>query len=487
MSNLALYRKYRSQDFEAVIGQPHIVATLQSAIASNRISHAYLFTGPRGVGKTTVARLLAKSLNCTGSTRPCGKCANCQVELGSHLDLIEIDAASNRRIDEIRELRDKIGLAPALGKYKVYIIDEVHMLTNEAFNALLKTLEEPPSHAVFILATTEAHKLPETIISRTQRFNFKPLSRQDLVQGLAAIAAAEKIKIDEAALSLVATASRGGFRDAISMLDQLASSGGPIEAATVRLVLGWGDAESIDHLAVAISKNQPIEALAALDRAISQGAQVGQIISQLIERWREVLLLNVGAIQPVGGDDISRSLAESCDSGRIIGIIEQLAAAAKSSLPQLAIETSIVKLTANDKPASPLAPPAPAASAAAIPTSNQPQPTPEAAPTASDNERWLKALSLIKQRNNSLYALLRSCTTAITNDQLTLTCRFNFHRDRLEESKNRQIIEQALDQSYGTKLRVVCQLQAEPATPNDPANELVSSALEILGGEVVDG
>src|SRR6266403_3541450 len=213
MSDQALYRKYRSANFDEVIGQDHVVKTLITAIANGRLSHAYLFTGPRGVGKTSAARLLARALNCTGSPKPCNQCANCRAAINSSLDVVEIDAASNRSIDSVRDLREKISLAPTAGQYKIYIIDEVHMLTAEAFNALLKTLEEPPAHAVFILATTEAHKLPETIISRTQRFNFRPASLGDLTSHLSKIAQAENIAVEPEALTVIAAASRGGFRD----------------------------------------------------------------------------------------------------------------------------------------------------------------------------------------------------------------------------------------------------------------------------------
>jgi DNA polymerase-3 subunit gamma/tau len=223
----ALYRKYRSKSFSEVIGQKHITDTLEKAIESDRISHAYLFTGPRGVGKTSVARILAYAVNGLDY-------ANEEM----HLDIIEIDAASNRRIDEIRDLRDKVNITPTSAKYKVYIIDEVHMLTREAFNALLKTLEEPPQHVIFILATTESHKLPETIISRTQRYNFKPFDIKTATEYLASIAKKEKIQASPEALELLAEFGDGSFRDSISLLDQLSSAGEEITAELVRQRLG---------------------------------------------------------------------------------------------------------------------------------------------------------------------------------------------------------------------------------------------------------
>ncbi len=225
-NDTTLYRKYRPQRMEEVSGQEHVLAVLKNAITEGRVAHAYLFSGPRGTGKTTIARILAKRLNCQESngTEPCGKCPQCVAHANrANLDLIEIDAASNRGIDEIRALKDRIGLAPASGKYKVYIVDEVHMLTKEAFNALLKTLEEPPSHAIFILATTELHKVPETIKSRCQTFLFKRASVQQLIERLNKISKSEEIEIDEAALRLIAHHSEGCYRDAESLLGQVLS------------------------------------------------------------------------------------------------------------------------------------------------------------------------------------------------------------------------------------------------------------------------
>ena len=218
-----LYRKYRPLNLDEVVGQQVIVKTLKNAILNNQLSHAYLFTGPRGTGKTSIAKILARTINCTNlnDTTPCNKCVNCTQNLNQPVDIIEIDAASNNGVDEIRELKSKVNLVPTINKYKVYIIDEVHMLTTGAFNALLKTLEEPPAHIIFILATTEPHKIPMTILSRCQRFDFKRISNRDLVKRLKYVVDQEKIKIEENCLEEIARLSNGGMRDALSILDQV--------------------------------------------------------------------------------------------------------------------------------------------------------------------------------------------------------------------------------------------------------------------------
>ena len=236
-----LYRKYRPSNLDEVVGQNIIIKTLKNAIINNKLSHAYLFTGPRGTGKTSVAKILARTVNCINlnDTNPCNKCVNCTQNLKQPIDIIEIDAASNNGVDEIRELKSKVSLVPTINKYKVYIIDEVHMLTTGAFNALLKTLEEPPAHIIFILATTEPHKIPMTILSRCQRFDFKRISNEDIVNRLEYVVKQEKIKIDDICLKEIARLSNGGMRDALSILDQVnAYSDGVISIEQIHEING---------------------------------------------------------------------------------------------------------------------------------------------------------------------------------------------------------------------------------------------------------
>lgn len=314
MAYVALYRQWRPQDFDALVGQKAVKTTLKNALASGKIAHAYLFSGPRGTGKTSMARILAKALNCEqGPTaEPCGQCSNCQrIVQGTSLDVIEIDAASNTSVDNIRDLREQVAFTPAESRYKVYIIDEVHMLSTGAFNALLKTLEEPPAHAVFILATTDPQKVPATIQSRCQRFEFRRVTVDEIAEHLAMVAAGSGIEADADALRLIAIQAEGGMRDALSLLDQCGVMAKRVTVETVREVLGIVGREALHELTGAIGRRQLPQALATLNLLLEQGKDVKQVLMELIEYLRAlVLYLAVPDYEEIYLTDTKEALAE---------------------------------------------------------------------------------------------------------------------------------------------------------------------------------
>ncbi len=307
MESLVLYRKYRPKTFKEIVNQEHIIRTLTNAIKANKVAHAYLFTGQRGTGKTTVARLLAKAINCQDrqTHEPCNKCLACQeINQARALDLVEIDAASNRGIDEIRELREGIKFSPTNLKYKVFIIDEVHQLTHEAFNALLKILEEPPAHAIFILATTEIHKVPQTIISRCQRFDFHKLTLDKIVERLNWVSQQEKVSIEKSALELIALNADGSIRDGESLLGQIMvmSAGGgsayggedkKITLEEVQTILGIIDIKAVQDLVESLIAKKNSQAISHINQVANQGYDLVQFTKSLISYLRKMLILKV--------------------------------------------------------------------------------------------------------------------------------------------------------------------------------------------------
>ena len=331
MAYVALYRRWRPQDFDTLVGQHAVKTALSNALASGRIAHAYLFTGPRGTGKTSTARILAKALNCDkGPTaHPCGECLNCErIAAGASMDVIEIDAASNRGIDEIKSLRDQTAYSPVNGRYKVFIIDEVHMLSTEAFNALLKTLEEPPAHVIFILATTDPHKIPATIHSRCQRFDFRRVTVEEITDHLAMVAEKSGINADREALCLIAIQSEGGMRDALSLLDQCGVMAQQITAATVREVLGIVGRETLRQLVGAIGKQDLSATLAKLNFLLEQGKDVRQVLTELAEYFRALLLYKAApSYQEVYLTDTEEALSENAplfSNDRLLAAEERL-------------------------------------------------------------------------------------------------------------------------------------------------------------------
>lgn len=302
MSYLVLARRYRPQTFEEVIGQTHVTQTLQNAIQNDRLAHALLFAGPRGIGKTSVARILAKAMNCEDGpiTTPCNHCSSCkEITNGVAVDVFEIDGASNRGIDEIRDLRENVKYMPGHGRYKIYIIDEVHMLTKEAFNALLKTLEEPPKHVLFIFATTEAHKIPVTILSRCQRHDFKRIGLEDILNKLEAVAGETSLEISEDGLRLLAREADGSMRDALSLLDQImAYSQGSVTDDQILDILGVVDRRVIFDLSSALLARDVVKALSLLDGVYNYGHDLKRLAMQIVEHFRHLLVIRMG--QDVG-------------------------------------------------------------------------------------------------------------------------------------------------------------------------------------------
>jgi len=354
----ALYRKWRPARFDDVVGQEHITRTLRQATAANRIGHAYLLCGPRGTGKTTTARLLAKAVNCTDpdlTERPCNQCHSCTtIGQGRFLDLIEIDAASNTGVDDIRDLREKINFSPSEGRYKVYIIDEVHMLSTAAFNALLKTLEEPPPHAIFVLATTEEHKVPLTIKSRCQQFNFRLLTTMEIIQRLQWLAEQENLQIEPEAVALIATQGAGSLRDAESLLDQLITAPDTlISLELAQRVLGIAASTAVMTLTQAWLRGDGPGGLAIIHEALSAGADARQFCRQMVVYLRQLLLLHTGGRElqlPVSDEQKQQMLAlvQQTERSGLITAVKRFQEAAmtpaSSWQPQLPLELAFIEL-----------------------------------------------------------------------------------------------------------------------------------------------
>ncbi len=299
MASQSLYRKWRSQTFHDLVGQEAVVRTLKNALSSGKLAHAYLFTGPRGTGKTSIARLLAKTVNCEHPVdgEPCNQCQQCrEITAGNSFNVIEIDAASNRGIDNIRDLREKVMMPPSTGKYKVYILDEAHMLTTEAFNALLKTLEEPPPYVIFVLATTDVHKMLPTVISRCQPFDFKRFSTRQIVDHLNFVAGEEHITLERSAAELIARAAAGGMRDALSLLDQaMAYAGSEIALTQVQAMLGVADTRAVQKFIAHVAQLDSAAGLHLIHELSQAGADLRQVNIQIDEFWRALMLAKAGA------------------------------------------------------------------------------------------------------------------------------------------------------------------------------------------------
>jgi DNA polymerase III subunit gamma/tau len=434
----SLYRKYRSQTFGDLVGQEAASRALQGAIISARVAHAYLFSGSRGTGKTSAARLLAKALNCTGRARdsaePCNKCQSCvEMTAGSALDLIEIDAASNRGIDEIRDLREKVNLAPALGPFKIYIIDEAHMLTEPAFNALLKTLEEPPPHVVFILCTTDAQKIPLTVIGRCQQFVFRRHSEEQITSRLTHIASAENVKVDAEAMQLIARTAQGSMRDAVGLMDQLVPlASGPITLESARALLGIADPRLLDSLLDDVLAGRAVEALAELGRVYAAGAELRQVVRGLMESCRDRL---VAAL----------TRRDQATARRLSSVLDALlhldGEVRRHAEPRFLVEATLARLAVElgtESSATPLhqgaPPPAGALRATATsPASGEviPASVPEpVAGVSGDVSGWSEVLEKL---NRTVRAAYLDAQPEVDGTVLVLWFRYGFHHKKAQE------------------------------------------------------
>ncbi|GHO42642.1 DNA polymerase III subunit gamma/tau [Ktedonospora formicarum] len=390
MASQALYRKWRSQTFSEVVGQEAVIQTLRNALKSGKLAHAYLFTGPRGTGKTTTARLLAKTINCLNPNHgePCNECLQCrEITNGSSFNVIEIDAASNRGIDSIRELREKVMVPPTGARYKVYILDEAHMLTVEAFNALLKTLEEPPPHAIFVLATTDVHKLLPTVLSRCQRYDFKRFNLRQIVMHLTHVAEDEQIRLEAGAAELIARAAAGGMRDALSLLDQaIAYSGHEVSLTQVQTMLGVADPRAIQKFILYVAHLESPNGLHLISELMESGADLRQLNVQIAEFWRSMLLARAGAnIAEItdSTDEEIREIKEAAELFRLDELIECARIFAQNDLvqksqgtPQLGLELAFLSCVELHRRAQS------GESVLAVETSTTPSPPAQARPAA---------------------------------------------------------------------------------------------------------
>lgn len=510
--SLSLYRKYRPSTWSDVVGQAHVVETLRNSVAAERVAHAYLFAGPRGTGKTSVARLLAKAVNCEHTDpakRPDDTCENCvSVQNGSFLDLIEIDAASNTSVEDVRDLRDKINFSPNRGRYKIYIIDEVHMLSTAAFNALLKTLEEPPPHAIFILATTEMHKIPATVLSRCQRHEFRRLPVDEIITRLEKICVDEKIKAERSALELIARQATGSLRDAESLLDQLASTGGEVKLDWAREVLGTSATLAVLDLLDALVAKDSAAGLDQIHKALDAGSDPRQFARQIVDTLRGLLLLRMGApLGPEYSEEEKDRLAKQAkvfslpEILRAIRLFNDAATSEKKTawMPSLLLEMAFIEsLQTSESPTDIPKSPAPApAKAGAQPQPKAPVPptarsmAPSSAPASVqlDNEAWQRVKDEVKAHDPHLHALLNSIRLReVRGSTLYLGFGGEVLKEKMEKSENVEILQAAMDRALGARLEVNCFLASGKAGELPPGLDrsgMVAAAVR-LGGEIVD-
>lgn len=522
----ALYRKWRPHRWEEVVGQEHIIRTLKNAVTNDRVAHAYLFAGPRGTGKTTTARILAKAVNCLDddlAKRPCDQCENCQaINQGRFLDLIEIDAASNTSVEDVRDLRDKINFSPNQGRYKVYIIDEVHMLSTAAFNAMLKTLEEPPAHAIFVLATTEIHKIPATILSRCQRHEFRRVPVIEIVSHLKKISSKEGLQIDDQALSLIAHQATGSLRDAISLLDQLASTGPEISIETAEQILGTATNQAVLELIKYLLAGDTSAGLDCIHQVLNEGRDPRQFARQIVDYMRDIMLVRMG-----NGDlvDVTQEMrtemaghARVMEIPQLLYLIQLFTRAAVESRaawqPALPLEMAFVEgidclkreSTADASTLSnsesnaitkKVLKPEDPAKKTSFTQSSEVEKGEAVEDSSGDeltlkrvNECWRQVVKLVGEQNRGTQAILNSCKPiGIKDGNLVLGFNGDFAKSKMEKEDNLEMIQKAFSQVLGISVTIRCMVisgQKGNLPPDVEGDGIVATALRDLGGEIVD-
>lgn len=538
MSYQVLARKWRPQVFEDVVGQAHITRTLQNAITSGRLAHAFLFSGPRGVGKTTTARILAKSLNCAqGPTpNPCGKCDSCvETTAGTSVDVIEIDGASNRGIEHIRELREAVKYAPVGGKYKVYVIDEVHMLTNEAFNALLKTLEEPPPHVIFIFATTEPQKIPATIHSRCQRYGFKRVALHEIIERLRKIAGAEGITITDQGLAMIARAAEGSMRDSQSLLDQAVSySGMVIQDEDLQATLGSVAQAALLKFASELLSRDAAGLLKQVDALLEQGQDMRQFLAGVVEHLRNLLVVKLatdpGQIVELPAADIEaiKQQAGGAELEGLLMLFDSLSRTLEdmrwSPHQRFTIEVGLIK-ACSFAPLKPLGEvlgrmkelearlasgrmPSPPAAANAqrvgerlaeyTPKVSAPASQPVTGASGAHGDVWSRTMAVIKSRKPSLASFLEhSRLLELSGSDLVIGVKGDFQAEQVEKPESLNIIELAAGDVLNRKVRVKVQAIAASPKPEaktknpkkakpDEDDALAHDVAKLFNGEVIE-
>ncbi len=519
-----LYRKYRPQTFADVHDQEHIIKTLTNEISTGKIAHAYLFTGPRGVGKTTTARLLAKALNCkkrkAGEFEPCDECASCtEITHGNNIDVIEIDAASHTGVDNVREnIIDNAQFKPTLSPFKIFIIDEVHMLSTSAFNALLKTIEEPPAHVIFILATTELQKLPATIISRCQRFAFKKITHESMLEKLEQICKDEKIKVQKSVLEKIITKSEGGMRDAESLLGQVFSLNlKEITDEDVAAILPTADFGAVLDFLTAILDTKVSNAIEQINTLANSGANLEQLTLSLIDILRAILIAQTGydLKNIINTDKASlekiKELSTKIPTAKIVAMIESTLQRKRelkqTPVPQLPLELLAVQFgTQNFEPVQEIkqnAIPSPIRAETKIASKPESKPlaatiteniktvindlTHHSTPTKTTLEevksKWNELVSSVAKATPSLTFILKSTELrSLDSTGLRLIFSYKIHQEKIEEMKNRRLIEDELEKTFGERIKIQCTVEStETTTPSAELNELAAE----FGGEVI--